>query len=165
MAFFQWSEAMSVGVAVLDSDHRALIDLINALHDGLEFGDEPTELAVVFEQLVIYVDHHFAREEGVMDACGYPASAAHREEHRRLAQDMHYIRDRYIKGGEPRIGRELLDFLKDWLNHHILIQDMHYKTYLAGNQRAGEAAERFGPGLSDPAWKTRSRPPGPAQER
>ena len=158
MPFYQWSETMSVGVPVLDSDHRALIDLINSLHKGLQLDDESTKLDAVFEQLVAYVDYHFAREERVMEACGYPATEAHREEHLKLAQEMHYIRDRYIKGGESQIGQELLDFLKEWLNHHILIQDMHYRKYAEGNARAAEAAERFGPGLSDPKWRNRSRP-------
>ena len=150
MPFYQWSEAMSVGVPVLDSDHRALIDLINALYDGLEFGDEPAKLDAVFERLVIYVDYHFAREERVMDACGYPGAETHREEHEKFAQDIHYIRDRHIRGHETDVGQDLLNFLKDWLNSHILIQDMHYKKYAAGNQQAMEAAERFGPGLGDP---------------
>ena len=35
MPFFTWTDAMSVGVPVLDSDHKALIDLINSLHEGL----------------------------------------------------------------------------------------------------------------------------------
>ena len=150
MPFFQWSQAMSVGVPAIDSDHRALIDLINSLHEGLEYDDEPAKLDAIFERLVIYVDYHFAREERVMDACGYPGAESHRGEHEKFAQDMHYIRDRYIKGGETYLAQKLLDFLKTWLNHHILVEDMHYKTYAEGNSRAAEVAERFGPGLDDP---------------
>jgi hemerythrin-like metal-binding protein len=153
MPFYEWSEAMSVGLPVLDSDHKALITLINTLHKELELDEEPAKLAEVFEKLVLYVDYHFAREESVMKACAYPAIDAHREEHKKLAQEIHYFRDRHIRGGEARIGQELLNFLKDWLNHHILMQDMHYKKYAQGNPRALDAAERFGPGLSDPNWK------------
>lgn len=165
MPFYEWSEAMSVGLPVLDSDHKALINLINSLHDELELGEDSSNLDKIFEQLVIYVDYHFAREERVMHACDYPAFEDHQEEHRKLAQEMHYIRDRHIRGGETPIGQELLRFLKDWLNHHILMQDMHYKKYAESNPRASEAAERFGPGLSDPNWKnqphllSRSREP------
>ena len=165
MPFYKWSEAMSVGLPVLDSDHKALIDLINSLHNELVLDEDSTKFDEFFEQLVIYIDYHFAREERVMQACDYPAFEAHREEHRQLAQEMHHIRDRYIRGGETRIGQELLTFLKNWLNHHILIQDMDYKNHTERNARASEAAESFGPGLSDPNWKnqphllTRSREP------
>jgi len=159
MSFFEWSEAMSVGVPALDSDHKALIDLINSLHEDLQFDEPRSRLDSVFEQLSMYVDYHFAREESVMEACGFPATDAHQDGHRQLAQDMRYFRDRHIRGGESQIGQELLNFLKDWLNRHILMQDMRYKKYAEGNPRALEAAERFGPGLSDPHWKDRHHLP------
>jgi hemerythrin len=40
MSFYEWSEFMSVGVPLLDSDHKALIQLINQLHDALEDKEE-----------------------------------------------------------------------------------------------------------------------------
>jgi len=153
MAYYEWSEAMSVGVPILDSDHKALIRLINILHDEPDLDEDPGKLDRVFEQLATYVDYHFAREESVMVACGYPAIESHREEHRQLAQDILDFRKRHTSGGGFQLGEELFDFLKDWLNHHILMQDMHYKKYAEGNPQALEAAERFGPGLSDPNWK------------
>ena len=153
MPYYEWSEAMSVGVPILDSDHKALIGLINTLHNDLGLDGDPAKLDKVFEHLAIYVDYHFAREESVMEACGYPAAEAHREEHRQLAQEIQGLRERRSSGGGPQLGQELFDFLKDWLNHHILMQDMHYRKYAEGNPQALEAAERFGPGLSDPNWK------------
>jgi len=152
MAICEWSKAMSVGVPVLDSDHKAPIELINALQKDGERDEVSTRLDEVFEQLAIYVDYHFAREESVMHACNYPATVAHREEHRKIAKDIQRFHEQH-KRGEIQIGQEFLEFLKDWLNHHILIQDMDYKKYAAGNPGALDAAEGFGPGLSDPNWK------------
>lgn len=140
---------MSVGEPHLDSDHRALIALINRLHDQLEWGEPRASLDDVFESLIAYIAHHFAREEDVMAAAGAPAQDKHKGEHQSFSQDMRYIRDRYINGGDGGIGTELLDFLKNWLNHHILIQDMAYKPYVQDNPRASDAARRFGSGLSD----------------
>ncbi len=153
MPFYKWSQAMSVGLPLLDSDHKALIELISSLHEDLELDQDPTKLNRVFEQLAMYVDYHFAREESVMEACAYPAIDAHRDEHHRFAQDIQDLRDRHTSSAKAKIGQELLDFLKDWLNHHILMQDMHYKKYAQGNPQALDAAERFGPGLSDQNWK------------
>jgi hemerythrin-like metal-binding protein len=153
MPFYSWTEAMSVGVAVLDSDHKALINLINGLHQNLVLDEDPAMLDELFERLVHYVDYHFAREERVMETCEYPDTDTHRQEHRKLAQDLRYFRDRHIRGGETKIGQELLNFLKHWLNHHILNEDMLYKKYAEDNPRASVAAESFGPGLSDPNWK------------
>ncbi len=159
MPFYQWCESMSVGVALLDSDHQAMIHLINRLHEYLETEEEPAVLDETFDRLVAYIDYHFAREEKVMEACDYPSADDHREEHLRFTQQVRYVRDRYVKGGDARIGQDLLDFLKNWLTHHILVQDMEYKPHTAGDPRAIDAAQRFGPGLSEPHWKRTARLP------
>lgn len=147
MPFYQWSESMSVGVALLDSDHKALIEIINRLHLAIEDGDAPEILDQIFNALVAYIERHFAREEAVMAACDYPTAAAHITEHLRFSQDMRYTRDRYFRGEEAAIGRELLDYLKDWLTHHILVEDMAYRPYAEGKRQVEQAAEALGPGL------------------
>ena len=95
-----------------------------------------------------------------MSACSYPQLDVHKGEHRDFVKRIQDVTARFDAGPEDAAGivnRELLDFLKDWLNHHILMQDMHYKKYVEGNPRASAAAERYGTGLSDPNWK---RPSG-----
>ena len=147
MPFYTWSESMSVGVALLDSDHKALIETINRLHDAVEDGDEPQVLDGIFDGLVAYIEYHFAREERIMEVCGYPTATEHAAEHLRFAQNMRYNRDRYFRGEEAGVGRELLDYLKDWLTHHILIDDMAYRPYAEGNPSTDRVAEALGPGL------------------
>jgi hemerythrin len=43
----------------------------------------------------------------------------------------------------------LVEYLKDWLNHHILIQDMGYKQQLEGNKAAETVGLEFGAGLAE----------------
>ena len=162
MPFYQWTQSMSVGVALLDSDHQALIELINRLHEHLEAEEADKDAAAldeIFDRLVAYIDYHFAREEKVMEACEYPLLDSHRDEHLDFTQQIRYVRDRYVKSGDAEIGQELLDFLKNWLTHHILIQDMEYRTYVEVDPRASDAAQSFGPGLSDPHWTRATRLP------
>ena len=162
MPFYEWSESMSVGVPLIDSDHRALIDLINRLHDALEYGAGPSDMDQVFQSLVAYIEFHFAREEAVLAACGYPSLAEHQAEHDRFTADMRYTRDRYFSGGEAGLGPHLLAFLKDWLNNHILVEDMAYRPFLEDVAKVERAALRFGPGLSDPdPTPPPPRPAGP----
>jgi len=159
MPFYRWSESMSVGVALLDSDHKALIDTIDRLHFAVEAGEAPEILDQIFDALVAYVEHHFAREEAVLAACAYPGAAAHKAEHLKFAQDMRYTRDRYFRGEEAAIGRELLDYLKNWLSQHILVEDMAYRPYAEGKSQAEQAAEALGLGLfeRDPPARRRWR--------
>lgn len=149
MALCQWSESMSVGESRLDADHKALIRLINRLHDSLEAGVESAALGEVFGRLISYTRFHFIREEKVMQACGYPQAEAHEEEHASFTRHIMEVRDRYARDADPALIRELLDYLKDWLSHHILIQDMAYKPYVEHNCWAGKVSCVFGPGLAE----------------
>ena len=112
MPYYEWSEAMSVGVPLIDSDHKALFRLINRLHDGIETEDEAEVLSQVLDSLIAYVKFHFAREEKVMEACGYPELPGHREEHARFTDRIRKFRDRQIREPDASVMRELLDHLK-----------------------------------------------------
>jgi len=141
---------MSVGIPLLDSDHRALIALINKLHDGLRSEDDADAIVGVFDSLIAYTKFHFAREEKVMAVCGYPGLEVHRAEHARFTDRVYELKDRYAAEPAAAMTGDLLEYLKAWLNHHILIQDMAYKAYTEDDKRlANEAARSFGPGLAD----------------
>jgi hemerythrin len=149
MTFFTWSQEMSVGVDLIDSDHQALIRLINELHDTLEDDDYPSLPGDIFDRLVEYIEFHFLREEAVMQACSYPNARSHQVEHGRFTHEIRYIRDRYIRGEETEAAEKLLYFLKNWLRRHILVEDMAYRPYAEGHAEAIDVADNYGPGLNE----------------
>ena len=61
---------MSVGIQLLDVDHKAFIRLINRLDAGLAAGPKFVELEDIFDRLVAYIVFHFTREEKVIEAGG-----------------------------------------------------------------------------------------------
>lgn len=147
MSFYEWSKSMSVGVESIDSDHKALIDLINRLHQavsGEKNGRSPDD---IIDTLIAYSEIHFSREEKVMQACGFPGFAAHQEEHVDFTERVYEIREKFVADDVSPITENLLDYLKGWLNAHILIQDMAYKPYIAGHSGLADVALSFGPGL------------------
>ena len=144
MPYYQWTDSMSVGVPLLDEDHKVLIQLINRLHDGLVADAEPVALNEILDRLVAYIEFHFTREEKVMEACRYPGAGAHHEQHEGFTQYIYDLRDRSAREGDQVITKELLEYLKNWLNHHILIQDMAYKPYVENNAFADKAASALG---------------------
>jgi hemerythrin len=146
MAFVKWSEAMSVGVARLDRDHKILIGLINRLDEagGRGGGDASRVMAEVLEVLIAYTIFHFSREEAVMQACGYPALAHHHEDHLALTREVQDWQQRFREDAEAVVPLDMLHFLKGWLNHHILLQDMAYRPFAEGNPAADRAAEAHG---------------------
>ncbi len=145
MGSIRWSEAMSVGVARLDRDHQILIGLINRIDEAGE--DETTRNRVLPEVLAIliaYTVFHFEREEKVMRACGYPNIGTHHEEHRVLTKEVQELQRRFRRGDRELDRQEILTFLTGWLNHHILLQDMDYRSFAEGSKVADEAAEAHG---------------------
>jgi hemerythrin len=145
MSVIRWSEAMSVGVARLDRDHQVLIGLINrlAVYDSGKAAEAPV-VAEVLSALVAYTRFHFRREERVMEACGYPALETHREEHRLLADEVAALSVRFREAPDRVSHQDLLRFLTDWLNHHILLQDMAYREAIADPAEAERVARTFG---------------------
>lgn len=147
--FYQWTESMSVGIALIDNDHRALIHLVNRLHESVDAQDSYDVLDDLLNRLIDYVDIHFTREERIMEACGYTETAGHKEEHGVFVDYIQGLRESFNAETAPALAGELADYLKDWLNHHILIQDMAYRRSVEHNPGATRIAEAFGPGLYD----------------
>jgi hemerythrin len=84
-----------------------------------------------------------------MQACGFPDLPAHKDEHVEFTDRVYGIREKFLSDGESAITEELFDYLKGWLNGHILIQDMAYKPYASGQSHVSDVARSFGPGLSE----------------
>ena len=146
MPLMQWTPAMSVGLDELDNDHKVLIKVINDLDANA--GNE-SRRDVVRQCLIAlrrYAEFHFAREEKVMSACSYPNLDIHKGEHRDFVKRIQDVTARFDDGSEDAAGivnRELLDYLKDWLNHHILIEDMAYRPHVERSAEAKQAAKSF----------------------
>ena len=150
MAFMQWAPEMSVGLNQLDEDHRYLIKIINDLANNAGRGAASPGQAEVLRQslrsLLRYAEFHFAREEGVMRACGYETLQGHRDEHRAFTDKMTALSKRFEDDPEAastEINSDLLDYLKTWLNHHIMTVDMGYKPLVEHNRKAEVAARQF----------------------
>ena len=47
--------------------------------------------------------------------------------HQRMVDKVGEFKDRFARG-ETDVGPELLEFLKDWLSHHILEDDMAFRN-------------------------------------
>ena len=125
-----WNESYRVGNALLDSDHRILIDLLDQLHDAMETGQSRDVIGSVISVLAEYVEHHFRREEAIMAEVGFPDLDVHSQQHRDLERRVIEVRDRYRAGERGALGQEVVELLKNWLTEHILVADNSYKPWV-----------------------------------
>jgi hemerythrin-like metal-binding protein len=128
--FFAWTEKMSVGVEVLDADHKRLIGLLNDLHDGIAAGQGTERLGRVLYGLADYVGTHFAHEEDYFAQTGYPGATEHIQEHRALTKLVKDVQMRYNQGKFEALSLNTMNFLKDWLTDHLQGSDNNYKSHL-----------------------------------
>lgn len=145
MAYFEWTAGMSVGLARLDDDHKGLIAIINRLADASTGAEREAAINQALTALLRYTEYHFAREEAVLRAVNYPHLDHHRDEHREFVAELDEMRRDFpaLPDGDGRAM--LLAYLKDWLTHHILIEDMAYKGLVENEPAAEKAAEQFSP--------------------
>lgn len=139
---------MSVGVPVLDADHKTLIGLIYTLHRCIGDGEEYASVGSVLRALGDYVDHHFAREERMLEVCRYPSQPTHAAMHRRLSTQVGEMHAAYDADPTSIKARKCLDFLNKWLIEHICSTDMDYRGWVVGHTdalSAGEAVAITGP--------------------
>jgi hemerythrin-like metal-binding protein len=128
--FIVWTKKMSVGVEVLDADHKKLIALLNDLHDGIAAGHGTERLERVLDGLVDYVGTHFAHEEEYFAQTGYPGAAEHIQEHRAMTKLLLDVQARYNKGKFEALSLGTMNSLKDWLDEHVQGTDKKYTAHL-----------------------------------
>ena len=98
MALMAWSSCFVTGIDSIDSQHRMLVDLTNAVAPHLAAaGDEPARnVRPLLDHLADYAATHFRHEEALMQIGGIDATyvARHRQAHAEFVQDIsQMIRD------------------------------------------------------------------------
>ncbi|MGD0282102.1 MAG: bacteriohemerythrin [Dissulfurispiraceae bacterium] len=128
MQLVEWKGEMSVNVKEFDAHHKKLIALANKLHDAIV---EKRGSAVIGDILAVvsnYTMYHFFAEEELMDKYEYPETIRHREEHIKLTEKtLQLVED--FRNDKDGIEKEVLDFLREWINHHIFGTDKKYGPF------------------------------------
>ncbi|MCM5553919.1 bacteriohemerythrin [Pleomorphomonas sp. NRK KF1] len=130
MPIMEWNEKLSVGVASLDNDHKKLVALVNELYDAIQAGKGADKLGPVLDSLISYTVFHFQNEEKFFAQTGYPASAAHKQEHEALTKQAVAIQTKFKSGAAGTLTLEVMNFLRNWLINHIQGSDKKYGPHL-----------------------------------
>jgi hemerythrin-like metal-binding protein len=129
MAFFNWSDDLSVGVAEIDGQHRYLIEIINDLFKAMQAGKGHEAVGAVLDQLIEYTGFHFKTEERLMKTYRYAHPVFHLQEHEKLVDKILSLQADY-KAGKAGVSMSTLKFLKAWLYDHILKVDKRFARFL-----------------------------------
>lgn len=129
MSAFEWSDKYSVNIAEIDRQHKKLIGLVGTLRAAMREGKGKQALSTVLKDLVDYTKTHFGAEERLMRDHGYPEYADHKDKHDKMTQKVLEVQKQYHEG-KLTISLEVMTFLENWVDKHILGTDMKYAPFL-----------------------------------
>lgn len=124
-----WSDRFTLGVEQIDQQHQVLFRLIDQLAKAIQTDTSDDELKLVFDRLYEYTKTHFAMEEALMVQHHYPADAEHHKNHRSLEDSLAKLVAR-AETGEPLASLQTMNFLRQWLYHHIDDIDRQFAEFL-----------------------------------
>ena len=127
--FMTWKDAWLTGIREVDTQHKQLVRLLNDLHQAMSPGQCKDALGTILGSLVSYTQVHFAAEERLLRKNGYPDFVSHKQEHDRLTAKVLQFQHDFNAGGIV-LTYEILNFLRDWLQGHILGTDKKYAPFL-----------------------------------
>lgn len=129
MAFYDWNNSLSVNVDEIDRQHMQLIRMINNLFDAMSAGKGKEIIEKTLIELFNYTRQHFSMEENYMTQYNYPVLSLHKNEHDKLTRQVIELVNEF-KSGNTTLSVKLMNFLKDWLNNHIIQNDKQFGVFL-----------------------------------
>jgi len=131
MAILEWDDSMSVGVYLIDEQHRELVVLINNIADALQSGASVSEVSRFIRRFYNYTIVHFQTEESLMDHNSYADYFTQVREHLDCSTKALEFHRRFVEED----GFDLLEFLEyivAWFRSHTTGVDQGLTEYLVG---------------------------------
>lgn len=129
----EWSDKFSVGVKVLDDQHRVLVGMINRLIDTPDLKSQDEMVPDLLAGMIEYATIHFETEEKLMEQFDYPGYDVQQAEHGAfIAKTAEFCSDGRLQ--VERIPESILIYLREWWINHILIDDMKYKSFFSDKE-------------------------------
>lgn len=126
-----WTKKLSVGNAIIDTEHRNLIAMINDIESLINARDNPA-LLQAFEQLERWLCIHFANEANIAQTIDYDFTQ-HKLAEQNLQGEIRRLKDELVAKGGKWSEDEIKHYavcLKNWLTKHIIDVDMLMKPAL-----------------------------------
>ncbi len=132
MAFFEWNDSLSLGISIIDNQHKKLVGLINQLNDAMKNGHGSDVIRKIVDELVTYTISHFGTEEKYFKQFNYAETNAHVGEHEAFVKKVSSFVDE-MNNSSKALPITVMNFLWDWLRKHIMVSDKKYVELFKAN--------------------------------
>jgi hemerythrin len=135
----EWDDKYSVGIPLIDDQHKELIRLTNELFQGCRAGDDDAReyFMSAIRATTDYVKYHFSAEEKLLENVKYPYLGEHRKQHEGFVLQM--VNDvKSFQEGKKFVPNSFVRYLKDWILSHIAMMDTQYAKYILDLKKQGQ---------------------------
>ena len=80
----KWDNKYSVGISMIDEEHKKFIDIINKATYVMHHDDRPRAISEILVEMTVYAQKHFKTEEFCMKHYKYDDYESHKEEHNKF---------------------------------------------------------------------------------
>ena len=129
MTLLTWNHACAVGVKAMDEQHAVLMDTLNEIRLALVRGHGREQVSEALNRLIEFTRMHFASEEQLLEAHGFPGASEHRDAHQKLLGQIEEAALRSQHHDDLRTKSMLL-FLREWYMKHMEDLDSLYGRWL-----------------------------------
>ncbi len=123
--YFKWQSQFETGIKSIDDQHRVLVSIIGDLERAIHEKTSTKIIDHLLSRIVTYIATHFSHEEKWLLFTKYPDAESHKVEHEILKQQIFDFHSK-VQTKMPDIDKNLLEFLKNWINDHIMKSDKKY---------------------------------------
>lgn len=114
------------GIELIDEEHKELFRIADEAYQVFKdefIVDKFDNIVTIIVRLKEYAIKHFADEEAYMQSIKYKKFLSQKVEHNDFIEKLEAINFDQMDHNQTETLVELLEFLNDWLVHHILEKD------------------------------------------
>lgn len=126
--FIIWEKKYETNITIIDRQHLKLVEITNQLFEALEESGGRQMIPEILQKLREYTQIHFRTEEELMERYDYVDTILHQNEHEDFIDKITEFYGKLER--QEASSFELLTFLRSWITHHILEEDMQFAKYL-----------------------------------
>lgn len=134
MTKIEWDDSLSVGITLIDAQHKMLIQKLNDMACSIEEHQGASNIMKTLNFMIEYTEFHFSTEEKNMAKFNYPGLDAHKKAHGEFTTVLNdLLQDFDEEGGSEALAKSIDTFLLNWLMGHIKGTDVEFGKYLNEN--------------------------------
>lgn len=131
MTKIEWDDSLSVGVDLIDEQHKMLIKRIKDLSDAVNSSRGAVQIGKTLGFMIDYTEFHFSAEEKHMTEASYPGLDLQVQQHEEFKSSLkHMVTEFEEDGATAQLSEGVNTYLINWLVKHIKSIDSKFGEFL-----------------------------------